>query len=96
MLWLIVNLLSFVILPVKVLSSAENIAVELAIERACGWLSANIAGESFYLELDLLTCALYSFFLKSRDRQCYKVLGPTCFSFSGKYAVALFLLVLEE
>uniref|UniRef100_A0A8C0ZAZ8 Codanin 1 n=1 Tax=Cyanistes caeruleus TaxID=156563 RepID=A0A8C0ZAZ8_CYACU len=42
-LWLIVNLLSFVILPVKVLSSAENIAVELATERACGWLSANIA-----------------------------------------------------
>ncbi|NWW36967.1 CDAN1 protein, partial [Panurus biarmicus] len=26
-----------------VLSSAENIAVELATERACGWLSANIA-----------------------------------------------------
>ncbi|NWR88066.1 CDAN1 protein, partial [Furnarius figulus] len=26
-----------------VLSSAENIAVELAIEKACGWLSANIA-----------------------------------------------------
>ncbi|OWK62609.1 Codanin-1 [Lonchura striata] len=43
LLWLIVNLVSFVILPVKVLSSAENIAVELATERACGWLSANIA-----------------------------------------------------
>ncbi|NXT70878.1 CDAN1 protein, partial [Chaetops frenatus] len=28
---------------VAVLSSAENIAVELATERACGWLSANIA-----------------------------------------------------
>uniref|UniRef100_A0A8C3U133 Codanin-1 C-terminal domain-containing protein n=1 Tax=Catharus ustulatus TaxID=91951 RepID=A0A8C3U133_CATUS len=38
-----VNLLSFVIIPVKVLSSAESIAVELATEKACGWLSANIA-----------------------------------------------------
>ncbi|NWU75742.1 CDAN1 protein, partial [Onychorhynchus coronatus] len=28
---------------VAVLSSAENIAVELATEKACGWLSANIA-----------------------------------------------------
>lgn len=62
--------------PVKVLSSAENIAVELATERACGWLSANIAGECFYLELELLTCALCSFFLRSRDRQYDKVLGP--------------------
>uniref|UniRef100_A0A663E7A4 Codanin-1 C-terminal domain-containing protein n=1 Tax=Aquila chrysaetos chrysaetos TaxID=223781 RepID=A0A663E7A4_AQUCH len=42
-LWLVVNLLSHVILPVKVLSSAEDIAVELATEKACGWLSANIA-----------------------------------------------------
>lgn len=86
------NLLSFVILPVKVLSSAESIAVELATERACGWLSANIAGESFNLELELLTCALYSF-LRSKGRQCYKVLGPIRFSFSGKYMVALSLLV---
>lgn len=86
------NLLSFVLLPVKVLSSAESIAVELATERACGWLSANIAGESSYLELGLLTCALCSF-LKSRDTQRHKVLGPVRFSFSGKYAVALSLLV---
>lgn len=90
-LWLLVNL-SFFILPVKVLSSAENIAVELATERACGWLSANISGGSFYLELGLLTCALNFFFLRSRDRHCYKVLGPKS-SFSGKYAVALSLLV---
>lgn len=60
-LWLVVNLLSLVILPVKVLSSAEDIAVELATEKACGWLSANIAGESPYPELGILTCVLYSF-----------------------------------
>lgn len=49
------------ILSVKVLSSAEDIAVELATEKACGWLSANIAGESPYLELGLLMCVSYSF-----------------------------------
>lgn len=47
-LWLVVNLLLLVILPVKVLSCAEDIAVDLATEKACGWLSANIAGESLY------------------------------------------------
>lgn len=46
--------------PIKVLSSAEDIAVELATERACGWLSANIAGESPYPELALLTCVSFS------------------------------------
>lgn len=60
-LWLVVNLLSLVILPVKVLSSAEDIAVELATEKACGWLSANIAGESSYPELGILTGILYFF-----------------------------------
>uniref|UniRef100_A0A669PKE1 Codanin-1 C-terminal domain-containing protein n=1 Tax=Phasianus colchicus TaxID=9054 RepID=A0A669PKE1_PHACC len=34
---------SYHLLPAKVLSSAEDIAVELATEKACGWLSANIA-----------------------------------------------------
>lgn len=30
----------------QVLSSAENIAVGLAIEKACSWLSANITGKT--------------------------------------------------
>uniref|UniRef100_A0A803Y7V6 Codanin-1 C-terminal domain-containing protein n=1 Tax=Meleagris gallopavo TaxID=9103 RepID=A0A803Y7V6_MELGA len=42
-----------------VLSSAEDIAVDLATEKACGWLSANIAGELPHSEL--LTCILHSF-----------------------------------
>lgn len=33
--------------------------MELATEKACGWLSANIAGESSYPELGLLTYKLY-------------------------------------
>lgn len=43
--------ISLLILSAKVLNSAEDIAVELATEKACGWLSANIAGEFPYLEL---------------------------------------------
>lgn len=31
--------------PPQVLSSAESIAVGLATEKACSWLSANITGE---------------------------------------------------